>query len=208
MIRGGLFASPAELERFRTEARAAARLNHPHIVPIHELGEYEGQPYFTMTLVEGGDLTVRDRRVFIKTLEGLQPVDVILRRIDDTFCDPLELRADSFLGTPGLVQAARAGGVAIANALGSGLAESPALMAFLPRLCQRLLGGSDGGGVPFNCLGGRFEVSGGVAYLRRLVIDTPRAAQSERPKQRSRSPAVRPGARTAPLPARHASTRC
>ena len=95
--------------------------------------------YLGFTLVEGGDLTVRDRRVFIKTLEGLQQVDVILRRVDDTFCDPLELRGDSFLGVPGLVEAARAGNVTIANALGSGLVESPAFMAFLPSLCRHLL---------------------------------------------------------------------
>ena len=96
--------------------------------------------YLGFPLVEGGDLTVRDRRVFLKTLEGLQPVDVILRRTDDAFCDPLELRADSFLGVPGLVEAARAGNVALANALGSGAVETPALAAFLPGLARRLLG--------------------------------------------------------------------
>ncbi len=96
--------------------------------------------YLGFTLVEGGDLTVRDRRVFLKTLEGLQPVDVILRRVDDTFCDPLELRNDSFLGIPGLVEAARSGHVTLANALGSGLIESPAFLAFLPTLCRKLLG--------------------------------------------------------------------
>lgn len=74
-------------------------------------------------LVEGADLMVRDLRVCLKTLEGLQPVDVILRRVDDGFCDPLELRAESVLGVPGLVQVARAGHVTIANALGSGLLE-------------------------------------------------------------------------------------
>ena len=96
--------------------------------------------YLGLTLVEGGDLTVRDQRVFLKTLEGLQPVDVIFRRVDDSFCDPLELRSDSFLGVPGLVEAARAGNVRIANALGSGLIESPAFLAFLPSLCRHLLG--------------------------------------------------------------------
>jgi uncharacterized circularly permuted ATP-grasp superfamily protein/uncharacterized alpha-E superfamily protein len=95
--------------------------------------------YLGFTLVEGGDLTVRDRCVFIKTLEGLQPVDVILRRVDDTFCDPLELRGDSFLGVAGLVEAARAGNVTVANALGSGVMESPAFLAFLPWLCRKLL---------------------------------------------------------------------
>ena len=95
--------------------------------------------YLGYTLVEGNDLTVRDNRVFLKLLGGLQPVDVILRRLDDDFCDPLELRGDSFLGVPGLLQAVRAGTVAVANALGSGLIESPALLAFLPALCRHLL---------------------------------------------------------------------
>jgi len=91
-------------------------------------------------LVVGNDLTVRDGRVFLKTLAGLNPVDVILRRLDDDFCDPLELRGDSLLGVPGLVQAARAGTVYIANCLGSGLVETSALMAFLPGLCRHVLG--------------------------------------------------------------------
>ncbi|HVS35114.1 MAG TPA: circularly permuted type 2 ATP-grasp protein [Gemmataceae bacterium] len=96
--------------------------------------------YLGYALVEGGDLTVRGDRVYLKMLGGLQPVDVILRRMDDDYCDPLELRGDSFLGVPGLVQAARAGHVALANSLGSGLVETPALLAFLPALCRRLLG--------------------------------------------------------------------
>ena len=96
--------------------------------------------YLGYTLVEGGDLTVRGDRVFLKLLGGLQPVDVILKRLDDDFCDPLQLRRDSFLGVPGLVQAVRAGNVAVANPLGSGLVETPALMAFLPKLCGELLG--------------------------------------------------------------------
>ncbi len=96
--------------------------------------------YLGFTLVEGGDLTVRDSRVFIKTLEGLQPVDVIFRRLDDSFCDPLELRSDSSIGVSGLVEAARAGNVTIANALGSGVIETAAMMPFLPGLCRHLLG--------------------------------------------------------------------
>lgn len=91
-------------------------------------------------LVGGADLTVRDGRVFLKTLAGLNPVDVILRRQDDDFCDPLSLRSDSLLGVPGLVEAARAGAVFVANSLGSSLTETPALMAFLPGLCQHMLG--------------------------------------------------------------------
>ncbi len=95
--------------------------------------------YLGYSLVEGQDLTVRDDRVFLKTLSGLEPVDVILRRVDDDFCDPLELRNDSMLGVPGLVGALRAGNVAVANALGSGLLQSPAFMAFLPGLCRHVL---------------------------------------------------------------------
>ena len=96
--------------------------------------------YLGFTLVQGGDLTVRDNRVFLKTLEGLKQVDVILRRVDDSFCDPIELRSDSYLGVAGLVEAVRAGNVAVANALGSGLIETSAFMPFFPGLCRRMLG--------------------------------------------------------------------
>jgi uncharacterized circularly permuted ATP-grasp superfamily protein len=96
--------------------------------------------YLGFTLVQGGDLTVRGNRVFLKSLEGLKPVDVILRRVDDGFCDPLELRSESFLGVAGLVDAVRAGNVAVANALGSGLIETSAFMPFLPGLATHLLG--------------------------------------------------------------------
>jgi uncharacterized circularly permuted ATP-grasp superfamily protein/uncharacterized alpha-E superfamily protein len=95
--------------------------------------------YLNFPLVEGADLTVRDRKVFLKTLEGLRQVDVILRRVDDTFCDPLVLRGDTWLGVPGLMEAWRAGTVSICNGLGSGVIETPALMPFLPGLCRHLL---------------------------------------------------------------------
>jgi uncharacterized circularly permuted ATP-grasp superfamily protein/uncharacterized alpha-E superfamily protein len=95
--------------------------------------------YLDFTLVYGADLTVRDDRVFLKTLGGLQQVDVIVRRVNDDFCDPLELRSDSLLGVPGLVQALRSGNVAIANAMGSGVVQSPAFLPYLSRLCRRLL---------------------------------------------------------------------
>jgi uncharacterized circularly permuted ATP-grasp superfamily protein/uncharacterized alpha-E superfamily protein len=91
-----------------------------------------------LTLVEGDDLTVRDRRLFIKTLDGLRRADVVVRRVNDAFCDPLELRGDSLLGVPGLVEAARARHVSVGNALGTGLLESPAFMPFLPGLCRHL----------------------------------------------------------------------
>lgn len=96
--------------------------------------------YLGLTLVEGGDLTVRDQRLYLKTLGGLEPVHGILKRLDDEFLDPLELRADSRLGVPGLLQAIRAGHVLVANAPGSAFLESPALLGFLPALCQHLLG--------------------------------------------------------------------
>jgi uncharacterized circularly permuted ATP-grasp superfamily protein/uncharacterized alpha-E superfamily protein len=96
--------------------------------------------YLGFTLVQGGDLTVRENRVFLKSLEGLRPVDVVLRRMDDGFADPLELRSDSYLGVPGLVEAVRAGNVVVANALGSGLLETSAFISFLPGLSRKLLG--------------------------------------------------------------------
>lgn len=95
--------------------------------------------YLGLILVEGADLTVRNRRVYLKTVEGLRQVDVILRRVDDSFCDPLELRSDSFLGVPGLVDAVIAGNVKVANSLGSGLIETTAIMPFLPGLARHLL---------------------------------------------------------------------
>jgi uncharacterized circularly permuted ATP-grasp superfamily protein/uncharacterized alpha-E superfamily protein len=91
------------------------------------------------TLVQGDDLTVRDGYVWLKSLEGLQTVDVILRRVDDSFCDPLELNSSSRLGVAGLLEAVRRGNVAIANPLGSSVLENPALLAFLPRLCRHFL---------------------------------------------------------------------
>ncbi len=95
--------------------------------------------YLGLTLVEGADLTVRNDQVFLKTLGGLHQVDVILRRLGDDWCDPLELRGDSLLGVAGLVSAVRAGQVTITNALGSGVGEHLGLLAHGPVLCRRLL---------------------------------------------------------------------
>jgi len=96
--------------------------------------------YLGLPLVEGGDLVVREMRLFLKTVEGLEPVHGLLRRLDDDWCDPLELRTDSALGVPGLLQAVRAGNVVMANALGNGFLESPAIQGFLPGIARRLLG--------------------------------------------------------------------
>jgi uncharacterized circularly permuted ATP-grasp superfamily protein/uncharacterized alpha-E superfamily protein len=95
--------------------------------------------YLGLPLVEGGDLVVREQRLYMKTVEGLEPVHGMLRRLDDDWCDPLELRADSTLGIPGLLQALRAGTLVMANALGSGFLESPAMQGFLPAIARRLL---------------------------------------------------------------------
>src|SRR3546814_17427143 len=91
-----------------------------HIYLARELGA---------TLVEGADIAMRDGRVYLKTLAGLEQVDVVLRRMDGEWCDPLELRADSALGIPGLMQAAREGHVTVVNALGSGPGRAPGLPA-------------------------------------------------------------------------------
>ncbi len=96
--------------------------------------------YLGFALVEGNDLTVRDGRVWMKTVEGLKRVHAILRRQDDDYCDPLELRTDSALGVPGLTDCARRGTVMLANALGSGVLESGALLGYLPALSEKLLG--------------------------------------------------------------------
>jgi uncharacterized circularly permuted ATP-grasp superfamily protein/uncharacterized alpha-E superfamily protein len=96
--------------------------------------------YLSFPLVQGSDLTVRDGFVWLKTLLGLQRVHVIVRRVDDDYCDPLELRKDSALGVAGLTEAARRGTVLLANPLGSNLLESGALLGFLPKLSEQLLG--------------------------------------------------------------------
>ena len=96
--------------------------------------------YLGLTLVEGSDLTVRDEHLFLKTLQGLVPIHGLLKRVDDQYMDPLELRADSSLGVPGLLQAIRAGNVLVANAPGSAFLESPALLGFLPALSRHVLG--------------------------------------------------------------------
>ncbi|MES1255756.1 MAG: circularly permuted type 2 ATP-grasp protein [Acidobacteriota bacterium] len=127
-------------------AAAPCEQGTPHVVLLTP-GPYN-ETYFEhaylarqlgFPLVEGGDLTVRHSGVFLKTVSGLRRVHGILRRLDDDYCDPLELRSDSTLGVAGLVDAWRAGHVLVANAFGMGVLESPALFAFLPGVCERLL---------------------------------------------------------------------
>ena len=96
--------------------------------------------YLGYTLVEGEDLITRDHQVFLRTVGGLKRIDVLMRRVDSDYCDPLELEASSLLGVPGLVQAAHGGQIAMANQLGARALETPALLAFLQPLCRRILG--------------------------------------------------------------------
>ncbi|WP_166357840.1 circularly permuted type 2 ATP-grasp protein [Pseudomonas akapageensis] len=131
-----------------TLARQAAADNEVPLIVLLTPGRFN-ESYFEhlylarqlgYPLVEGGDLTVRDATVYLKTLSGLRRVHAIMRRLDDDFCDPLELRTDSALGVPGLLQAVRQGRVLVANALGSGVLESPGLLGFLPTINQHLFG--------------------------------------------------------------------
>ncbi len=96
--------------------------------------------YLGFSLLEGEDLTVENGRVMVRTVAGPKPVSVLWRRLDASFCDPLELDAASRIGTPGLVGAARQGSVTLVNALGAGVLETRALLAFLPRIAPKLLG--------------------------------------------------------------------
>lgn len=96
--------------------------------------------YLGLLLVEGGDLTVREARAYVRTVRGLQGIDVLWRRLDSAVADPLFLDSSSQLGVPGLVRAVREGKLRIANSLGAGLAESRALLAFVPAVAERLLG--------------------------------------------------------------------
>ncbi|MBL6617365.1 MAG: circularly permuted type 2 ATP-grasp protein [Reyranella sp.] len=128
-------------------AMAPAGMAHPNmavLTPGSLSATYFEHVYLSrvlgVPLVEGGDLVARDGEVSIKTLAGLRPVHVLLRRLDSSFADPLELRADSALGVTGLVETTRTGAISLANALGSGLVETPAMMPFLERLSEKLLG--------------------------------------------------------------------
>jgi uncharacterized circularly permuted ATP-grasp superfamily protein/uncharacterized alpha-E superfamily protein len=133
------------LESFETLVRR--RTEEPVIVmlsPGPSFETYFEQAFFARNLgyplVEGADLTTRDNCVYMKTVGGLKQVDVIIRNVPSSDCDPLELDSTSSLGVPGLVEAARAGNVVVANSLGAGVLESPAMPAFYEGLCRNLLG--------------------------------------------------------------------
>lgn len=96
--------------------------------------------YLGFPLVQSGDLMVRNGFLWMKSMDGLKRVDVLLRRIDDIHCDPVELRSDSRLGVPGLLEVVRAGRVVVANPLGSGVLENPIFLKYLPEISKSLLG--------------------------------------------------------------------
>jgi uncharacterized circularly permuted ATP-grasp superfamily protein/uncharacterized alpha-E superfamily protein len=96
--------------------------------------------YLGVSLVDCDDLTVRGSSVYLKLLEGLRPVEIIVRRVPDSRCDPLELRFKGTAGIPGLVQTVRSGNVVVSNSLGSGWLETPGLSAWLEQICPKILG--------------------------------------------------------------------
>src|SRR5438034_7599478 len=134
-------------EAFRDALRASADRDEPRIGLLTP-GQFS-ETYFEhatlarylgFLLVEGDDLAVSGDRIHIRTVAGLKRLDVLLRRVDSNFLDPLELDASSHLGVPGLIDALRKDGVVVANMPGSGVMEARALLGFLPNLARRLLG--------------------------------------------------------------------
>ena len=132
---------------FRAGLTSAAQRSNPRICLLTP-GPYS-QTYFEQAylarylgflLVEGDDLVVRDGVAYVRTIAGLKRADVVLRRVDADWCDPLEFNAASRIGVPGLMEAIRSGALAVANMPGAGLLESRALLGFAPALCRRLLG--------------------------------------------------------------------
>jgi uncharacterized circularly permuted ATP-grasp superfamily protein/uncharacterized alpha-E superfamily protein len=134
-------------EAFRDSLRASADRDEPRIGLLTPGAFNETYfehatlaRYLGFVLVEGDDLAVSGDRVHIRTVAGLKRLDVLLRRVDSNFLDPLELDAASHLGVPGLIDVVRKGGVVVANMPGSGVLEARALLGFLPSLSQRFLG--------------------------------------------------------------------
>jgi uncharacterized circularly permuted ATP-grasp superfamily protein/uncharacterized alpha-E superfamily protein len=138
--------------------------------------------YLGYSLVQGNDLTVRDSTVYLRTVGGLQRVDVILRRVDDDYCDPLELYSSSYLGVPGLLQSVREGNVTVANALGAGVLQAPGFLPFLPSLCRCLLGEElKLSSVPTWWCGQPEELSFVLEHLQEMVIKSAYPTQGADP---------------------------
>lgn len=144
----------APVENYADELLAALRSVAPVTAPVEPTvalltpGIYNSAYYehsfladkLGVELVEGRDLIVKDEVVFMRTTEGLKRVDVIYRRLDDDFIDPLAFRADSALGVPGLMSAYMAGNITLANAVGTGIADDKAVYSYMPEIVQFYLG--------------------------------------------------------------------
>ena len=158
-------AAPAGVDDPRVVLLTPGPLNEAYFEHAH-LATVLGYP-----LVQGGDLTVRDGRVWLRSLGGLEPVDVILRRVDGWYCDPLELKGDSQLGIPGLVEACRKGTVSVVNPMGSSVLENPGLLPFLPAVARHLLGHELGlAATPTWWCGDEASRSHVLAHLDHLVV--------------------------------------
>ena len=137
--------------------------------------------YLGYPLVQGADLTAREGKVWFNAVDGRRRVDVILRRLDDLFADPLELRPDSLLGVPGLLHSVRTGQVAMLNPPGSGLLENPGLLPFLPELSRELLGEDLRlPSVPTLWCGRKDELEHVVNHLEEYVIQPLSSGRSDR----------------------------
>jgi uncharacterized circularly permuted ATP-grasp superfamily protein len=144
----------APVENYPEELLATLRSVAPHTSPddptvaILTPGSYNSAYYehsfladkLGVELVEGRDLLVRDNVVYMRTTEGPKRVDVIYRRVDDDFLDPLTFRPDSALGVPGIMSAYRAGNVTLANAVGTGVADDKAVYSYMPDIVRFYLG--------------------------------------------------------------------
>ncbi len=132
------------------------------------LANYLGYP-----LVQGSDLRVSNGQLWMKSMAGLERVDVVLRRVDDFYCDPVELKSDSRLGVPGLLEVVRSGKVLVVNPMGSGFLENPALLRYLPKIAQHFLGRELRlGSVKTYWCGDPQDLAYVLDHLDRLVIKT------------------------------------
>jgi uncharacterized circularly permuted ATP-grasp superfamily protein len=124
-----------------------------------------------LELVEGIDLRVLDNIVYMRTTEGLRRVDVIYRRVDDDFLDPLTFRSDSALGTPGLFNAYRSGNVTLANAVGTGIADDKSVYSFVPAMVRFYRGEEPIlKNVPTYCCADRSDLAYALDHLAELVV--------------------------------------
>ncbi len=149
-LQNSLFELPLQYQSNQSDSPPGItqrQTQNPHIVvltpgPLNETYFEHAYiaNYLGYTLVQGDDLTVWNGQVWLKSIDGLRPVNIILRRVDDIFCDPLELRQDSRLGVAGLLEAIRHGNVIVVNPPGSGALENPSLMPFLPKIAKYLMG--------------------------------------------------------------------